>query len=290
MEHLFALTRKKNKNGSGFGGWHATKELHLMVPGRFAFRHFEKQVFTRKRKNGDPLAIVYHYTWESFLNVIEDPTLKESEEAKAPKGPRKKSSQKHQGHHAGDWPFKVKHQMDALAHAKLKGIKGPMQTTQRMATAPIRSDNEKLRKALSPSNKAEQKQWPTMAVGAFCFMDQKPNKDGGHGGGFLAKPAFHWWTPSKYYSKEMASLLRPIVSKHHQLEFYETANSYLSTFHDPVAQSNGKKKKKKNRKTMPTKNAFNYIPTCKGGGGGGTARAWNYLKQQSDCGVYLFLE
>jgi hypothetical protein len=72
--------------------------------------YLENNVFT---KMGDKLDVIYHFSWESFVTVIEDPDLRVIDKPKKPKCPRKKKQPK-SGHHAGSRPTKMEHQVEGL--------------------------------------------------------------------------------------------------------------------------------------------------------------------------------
>jgi hypothetical protein len=123
---FFFTNQKRNGNGGGFGGWRAKGELHIWLGAMSYADYLENNVFTKME---DKLDVIYHFSWESFVTVIEDPDLRVIDEPKKPKRPRKK--QPKSGRHAGSRPTKMEHRVDALSRTKLKGIIGPMKSTPR---------------------------------------------------------------------------------------------------------------------------------------------------------------
>ena len=178
------------------------------------------------------------------IDIWDDSDGDDEKKPKAKKAAAKEKKPKKKGRGnrkrpTGTRPTTVLQQGDANIRKKLDALQKPMEVLQTMTIPLTRSDETTAEyEAASP----DEKEWPWVIHGCFCYTEQKPNEDGQRAAaGTLSMPELHFWTGSNqaahHLNDEITSETEIKIITHSDYETYKRAfrsSSGLAKLPPPV--------------------------------------------------------
>ena len=149
---------------------------------------------------------------------------------------------------AGSPPNTVKQQMDDRVREKLQGCFKQMKTTQAMSIPIVRRDDyEAPSDSEDEDNKRyDERMWPDVCFGIFCYTNQQTNEDGGAGkkGFFMRKPKLILNVGCEFYKNKIGAIDLSKVEKDLTVDM----DDFFDKFRSKSARSKPAPPRKKKKK------------------------------------------
>jgi hypothetical protein len=176
---------------------------------------------------------------EEEFDEEDDEDDKEEQDNKKSKPPPKKKRQQWIERPAGVRPVRASQQVDRTARGKIKAMKKPMEMLWKMTIPHAKSNDFDPNKHKATGQIRAEKAFPWVIHGAFSYMEQGPNANGGSAT-YLDTPQLHFAVGSEQAAHMIQSILHgtgPNCDIHIHYKF----DNYERSFYD----ENLKKKKGK---------------------------------------------
>jgi hypothetical protein len=140
----------------------------------------------------------------------------------------------------GTPPVSIRQQLDADVRGKVCALEKPVSILQAMSTPITRTDGWKAKTSAEKGLAEEEKHYPVVMFGGYCYTEQKPNLNGNtldrtrHG-----TPELHLWTGCHVNSRKLQEVLEK--GKKTVIIYHDKFESFNEEF---VLKSNKKRKKK----------------------------------------------